>query len=331
MAAAFQENEDIIETLNQAIANKADKEHTHSWNDLNDKPFGEDIKYVVVAHEQKTSSKRNLQTTISGYSTPNTITFNGDKLIVGDTYIVTVDGVDYETVVLRSDDVNSGLPYFEVEAVKANVIKAASGSKVVRLTFTSSGSHTIKLTHVRHNITTIDPKYLPDNISTKEYVDTEIDKPKDYIRLNDAVNGYTYIIQIRNGNLVSRCTISSIEVTKMPDKTEYYAGELFNPSGMVVTGICEDGSVIEITNYTLPDNRLIIGENVITISYNEFGIDYTITIIVNAIEFDAATILIDFDYTTNDDGTYTITGWKQTLNGVPSNEMIVPDYSVIRL
>ena len=323
-----------IKTINgESLVGEGDVviEGVKSWNDLEDKPFGENIDYVVVAHEHVSGNRKNLQTNIPGYSNPDSIYFNGDKLIVGDTYIITVDGVDYETIVLCSDDVNSGLPYFEVEAVTANVIKMANGSKVVRLTFPINITYRIKLTHVQKSITTIDPKYLPDDIATKEYVDTEINKPKDYIRLNDVVNGYTYIIQMRNGNLVSRCTISSIEVTTMPNVTEYYAGELFNPAGMVVTGVCEDSSVIEITNYTLPDNRLIIGENVITISYNEFGIDYTTTITVNAIEFDAATILIDFDYTTNDDGTYTITGWKQTLNGVPSNEMIVPDYSLIRL
>lgn len=36
-------------------------------------------------------------------------------------------------------------------------------------------------------------------------------------------------------------------------------------------------------------------------------------------------ILIDFEYTKNDNGTYTLTAWKQTLNGEPSTEMVIPD------
>jgi hypothetical protein len=36
-------------------------------------------------------------------------------------------------------------------------------------------------------------------------------------------------------------------------------------------------------------------------------------------------ILIDFDYIKNNDGTVIITGWKQTLNGKPSTELIIPD------
>ena len=142
-------------------------------------------------------------------------------------------------------------------------------------------------------------------ITEKEFISS-----KDHFALIDIDNGYTYIVQIKSGNLVSRCSVSNIEVTTMPNKTEYYAGEYFNPTGMVITGVCRDGSIIEITNYTLSDNKLIIGENIITISYTEAGITCSTTIIVNAIKFDAATMLVDFYYNANADGTYTITGWK---------------------
>ena len=171
-----------------------------------------------------------------------------------------------------------------------------------------------------------------DKLATEKKVETSITSPKDYFALTDIDNGYTYIVQMKNGNLVSRCGVSSIEVTTMPDKIEYYAGEYFDDStGMVVTAICEDGSVIEITNYTCSDNQFIIGGNTVTISYDEAGNTYTTTITVNAIEFDAATILIDFEYTDNGDGTYTITAWKGTKNGVASTEMVVPDSSKIIL
>ena len=35
-------------------------------------------------------------------------------------------------------------------------------------------------------------------------------------------------------------------------------------------------------------------------------------------------LLIDFDYRTNSDGTYTLTGWKYTLDGVDSTELAIP-------
>jgi hypothetical protein len=42
-------------------------------------------------------------------------------------------------------------------------------------------------------------------------------------------------------------------------------------------------------------------------------------------------ILQDFEYTTNSDGTYTITAWKGTKNGVASTELVIPPYSKIIL
>lgn len=42
-------------------------------------------------------------------------------------------------------------------------------------------------------------------------------------------------------------------------------------------------------------------------------------------------ILIDFEYTDNGNGTYTLTAWKGTLNGVESTELIIPDDSRIIL
>lgn len=42
-------------------------------------------------------------------------------------------------------------------------------------------------------------------------------------------------------------------------------------------------------------------------------------------------ILIDFEYTKNADGTYELTAWKGTLNGVASNELVIPNNRLISL
>lgn len=42
-------------------------------------------------------------------------------------------------------------------------------------------------------------------------------------------------------------------------------------------------------------------------------------------------LFIDFNYIVNDDGTYTLTGWKHTLDGELSNRMIVPANELIRI
>lgn len=42
-------------------------------------------------------------------------------------------------------------------------------------------------------------------------------------------------------------------------------------------------------------------------------------------------ILVDFEYTKNEDGTYTITDWKGTYNGEDSTKLVIPAYSKIIL
>ena len=114
---------------------------------------------------------------------------------------------------------------------------------------------------------------------TEEYVN----EPKNYIMFVDQVNGYNYAVQMRNGNLVSRCTISSIEVTILPNKTEYSKGEYLDTTGMVVTATCYDGNTFEITDYTYVNEPLDVGENVIEISYTEYDMTYTTSFKVIAV------------------------------------------------
>lgn len=87
---------------------------------------------------------------------------------------------------------------------------------------------------------------------------------------------------------------------------------------MIITAVCADGSTKEITDYTYSING-----NIVTITYIEENNTFTTTleITIMTMEF----ILQDFTYTENADGTYTLTGWKETLNGQPSTEMIIPD------
>ena len=41
---------------------------------------------------------------------------------------------------------------------------------------------------------------------------------------------------------------------------------------------------------------------------------------------DLVQALIDFEYIDNKDGTVTLTEWKGTYNGVPSNTLAIPEY-----
>ena len=65
-------------------------------------------------------------------------------------------------------------------------------------------------------------------------------------------------------------TVERIEITKQPTKTEYMAGDKFDPTGMVVTAVYEDGTSEPITNYIIfRGDKLVQGQADVTIQYND--------------------------------------------------------------
>lgn len=67
-------------------------------------------------------------------------------------------------------------------------------------------------------------------------------------------------------------TVDHIEITTPPDKTEYMAGEDFDPTGMVVTAVYDDNSkaVLPETGYTIfRGTGLTKGQEYVTIQYND--------------------------------------------------------------
>ena len=45
-------------------------------------------------------------------------------------------------------------------------------------------------------------------------------------------------------------TVKSIAITKLPNKLTYESGEIFDPTGMVVTATMSDGSTKEVSDYS---------------------------------------------------------------------------------
>lgn len=156
-----------------------------------------------------------------------------------------------------------------------------------------------------------------------------ISDPKESTLFIDQINGYKYVACIRDGNFITYCAVKNIKVTSMPSKIEYVTGDYFDPTGMVVSAIAYDGTTREIVDYTLPESYLTNGITSVEISYIDAGLIYTVNVPVTVNEFDPIIQLIDFTYTENDNGTYTITGWKETLNGEASTEMIIPNNGLI--
>ena len=67
-------------------------------------------------------------------------------------------------------------------------------------------------------------------------------------------------------------TVESIEITKQPDKTEYMAGEDFDPTGMVVTAHYTDGTTAVLTRdqYVIfHGDKLTKGQTYVTIQYDD--------------------------------------------------------------
>lgn len=147
------------------------------------------------------------------------------------------------------------------------------------------------------------------------------------IVLKDGVNGYNYLIKMENGNLVSQCAIERIDIVEYPTNTRFVEGEVINFPDMVVIATCYDGSKRQV-EHTCDPAVATLNTPHILITHTEGGIVHGGTSLwIDIVPIEDA--LIDFDYNDNGDGTYTITGWKETLNGEPSTEMIVPNSNKI--
>lgn len=153
----------------------------------------------------------------------------------------------------------------------------------------------------------------------------------DVIVLRDASTGYLYNVYMKDGVLTSSCKIAEIKVTKMPDKLSYMQGEkIIDTTGLEIIAVLENGNNVVVDGFTTDE---YVTDPTVNIYYTDelTGEIFTTSIEVEVTEFDSALILVDFEYTANEDGTYTLTGWKQTLNGEPSTEMIIPDNNMIVL
>lgn len=142
----------------------------------------------------------------------------------------------------------------------------------------------------------------------------------EFLSIKDKITGYDYFISMENGVIVYSAKLKTIEITKAPDTMIYFEGDNLD-SSMVVTATYEDGKTSEITDYTY---ELVGGNTSVEIFYTENGVTCT-TILEGVVINSIKDLLIDFKYTDNGNGTYTITDWKGTYNGVYSNELIVPD------
>ncbi|MBE6997414.1 MAG: hypothetical protein E7427_04495 [Ruminococcaceae bacterium] len=70
-------------------------------------------------------------------------------------------------------------------------------------------------------------------------------------------------------------TLVSIAVTTPPAKTQYTAGQSFDPAGMVVTATYSDQSTAAVTGYTVTGAALAESDGFVTVSYTEGTVTVT--------------------------------------------------------
>ncbi len=144
---------------------------------------------------------------------------------------------------------------------------------------------------------------------------------QDYVILRDGANGFNYVLQMQNGNLISHCRYVSLEVAQLPNKSTYELFEEFEPEGMIVIGISEDGTSSEVMIYdyekTIPLTNSSTYNLPITVKQGKEELKCYVTLNVN-------NPYIDFVCRVSDDGMI-LTGWRETYQGESSTKCILPD------
>lgn len=98
---------------------------------------------------------------------------------------------------------------------------------------------------------------------------------------------------------VDESTLSKIEVTTAPSKTNYVIGDVVDISGMVVTGYCAGDVTFEVKGYEYSpkDEPLKVGDNKITVEYKGFTATTPISVArsdyYSGIDSESSTLLKD--------------------------------------
>lgn len=75
--------------------------------------------------------------------------------------------------------------------------------------------------------------------------------------------------------------LAGLIISKQPNKTAYKAGETFDPTGMVVEAVYDNGATLEVDGYTwTPSAPLTAADAKVTIQYNEAALSATATVVI---------------------------------------------------
>lgn len=171
-------------------------------------------------------------------------------------------------------------------------------------------------------------------LATEQYANQCVKDAQTSICLTDTNTGLNHIVQITNGVLNSFIKARGIQIKQNPVKLEYSDNNYeFDSTGMKVVAICEDGSERDITEYVTYNKYVSVEGAAHIITYKEHNVEYIATLPITTKPLESLDeLLVDFDYTVNEDGAYELTNWKKTLNGVSNdNKILIPNSNKILL
>ena len=164
--------------------------------------------------------------------------------------------------------------------------------------------------------------------TTSEISDYEIDL-KDELKTSDEKVIVTYGGKSTEFDItVKENTVTKIEITKQPTKTEYIEGQNFDATGMIVKATYLDGTEKEITDYTI-ENGNELGKDVteIEIKFGKFSAFVPVTVSEN--------ILVSIEVTTQptkteyiEGQTFDKTGMVVTGTLLDGSSVLISGYSV---
>ena len=140
--------------------------------------------------------------------------------------------------------------------------------------------------------------------SSKDVTASVVCTPSANLAVSDNVVIVSYteegIIATASQNItVKPVSLNSISINKLPAKTVYEVGEVFDPAGMEVVATYTNGEKKTVSGYTLTPSastNLTASDNKITVSYTEDGITCTAEVAIKVKSNDANVIVEDEEY-----------------------------------
>lgn len=122
-------------------------------------------------------------------------------------------------------------------------------------------------------------------------------------------------------------TLSSIEITKMPDKVDYETGDVFDPTGMEVTAHYSDGSKEVVTDYSYLKMPLDTGQTSVTITYKgkTATVPITVTFVVKCTSIEVEQMPNKTTYVVGE--TFDPSGMKITGRWTDNTKRSITDYT----